>query len=204
MELEDALLQIAEIRQQIARTEVFRGYRSVPVVLSSLLAVLGALAQARWLDHPREQLSLYLLLWVSVGVVSGLVAFSGMWIRAARTDSPLVRLHTGLALEQFLPALAAGALVTFLIARYAVDVAWMLPGLWQIFLALGVFASCRLLPRATFLVGVFYLLSGASCLVFGQGALALSPWAMGVPFGIGQALAAGILYFTLERAHDTA
>jgi hypothetical protein len=30
----------------------------------------------------------------------------------------------------------------------------------------------------------------------------LSPWAMGVPFGVGQLLAAAVLYWTLERNHD--
>jgi hypothetical protein len=32
-----------------------------------------------------------------------------------------------------------------------------------------------------------------------QGPAALSPWAMGVPFGLGQLFAAGVLYWTLER-----
>ena len=37
MELRDALAQIAEIRQHMARTEVFRGYRALPVAFSGVL-----------------------------------------------------------------------------------------------------------------------------------------------------------------------
>ena len=58
-------------------------------------------------------------------------------------------------------------------------------------------ASYRLLPWPTFYVGVFYMFAGALCLTLGPAAL--SPWAMGVPFGLGQLFAAAILYWTLER-----
>ena len=42
MELREALSQISEIRQQMARSEVFRGLRSVPVAFSGLLAWAAA------------------------------------------------------------------------------------------------------------------------------------------------------------------
>ena len=75
----------------------------------------------------------------------------------------------------------------------------MLPGLWQIMYALGIFASCRLLPRPTFWVAVFYLATGLAVLALANGESALSPWSMGLPFGVGQVLAALVLYCTLER-----
>ncbi len=78
----------------------------------------------------------------------------------------------------------------------------MLPGLWAVLFSLGVFASCRLLPKPTFWVGVFYLLAGCVGLIFGPGDLALSPWLMGGTFGTGQLLTACILYWTLERPYD--
>ena len=40
----------------------------------------------------------------------------------------------------------------------------MLPGLWQVLYSLGIFASCRLLPRAIFGVAVFYLHRGLGAL----------------------------------------
>ena len=75
----------------------------------------------------------------------------------------------------------------------------MLPGLWSLVFSLGVFASYRLLPRQVFWVGLYYGLCGAGCLLFGQGAHALSGWQMGISFGGGQLLCAAILYWTLER-----
>ena len=78
----------------------------------------------------------------------------------------------------------------------------MLPGLWQILFSLGVFASCRLLPRAMFLVATFYMACGLATLATARGDAAFSPWAMGLPFGVGQWLAAAVLYRTLESNDD--
>ena len=77
----------------------------------------------------------------------------------------------------------------------------LLPGLWSILFSLGVFASRRLLPRAIVGVAWFYLLAGLGCLAMAQGEASLSPWAMGIPFGGGQLLAAAVLYRTLECDH---
>ena len=71
----------------------------------------------------------------------------------------------------------------------------MLPGLWQILTSLGVFASVRSLPRTVALAGAFYFLAGFAVLLLGSVSHALSPWTMGLPFAVGQALMAGILYF---------
>ena len=66
------------------------------------------------------------------------------------------------------PCLVAGALLTFAIARTAPESAWILPGIWQVLYSLGIFASYRLLPRATFGVALFYLLTGLVCLAVAQ------------------------------------
>jgi hypothetical protein len=202
MELQDALTQISEIRRQMARTEVFRGYRAVPVAFSGFLALGAAAIQAAWIANPAEELSAYLALWVGAAVVSAVGAGTEMILRARQSLSPWRREITWLALEQFVPCLVAGGLLTLVLVRFADESLWMLPGLWQILYSLGVFASCRLLPRATFVVAVFYLATGLTTLALGRGSAALSPWAMGLPFGIGQLLAAAVLYRTLERRDD--
>jgi len=202
MELRDALTQISEIRRQMARTEVYRGYRAVPVAFSGLLALGAAAIQATWITNPAEEMTAYLALWVGAAVVSAIGAGTEMMLRARQSLSPWRREITWLAVEQFLPCLLAGGLLTFVLVQFAAESLWMLPGLWQILYSLGVFASCRLLPRATFVVAVFYLAAGLSCLALTRGSMAFSPWAMGLPFGFGQLLAAAVLYRTLERSDD--
>ncbi len=199
MELHEALTQIAEIRAQVARTEVFRGYRAVPVAFSGLLAFAAAGVQAAWVPDPAGQAPAYLTLWLGAAVLSAILSGMGMAMRRRHPAPEWERRKTWLALEQFMPCLAAGGLLTFTVARSVPEATPLLPGLWQILFSLGLFASCRLLPRATFAVAAFYLTTGLLCLALARGESALAPWAMGLPFGFGQLLAAAVLYWNLER-----
>ena len=200
MQLDEALRQISDIRRQMARSEVFRGYRSLTVGFSGVAGLLAAALQPAWVESPEIELGRYLTLWLGVAALSLIVAGTEMYVRAWRAGSGLVRQHTLLAVEQFLPCIAVGALLTLCIYRGAPHVAWMLPGLWSLIYGLGVFALVRLLPRQVFWVGAFYILCGCGCLLWGQDERALSPWQMGIGFGGGQLLSAAILYWTLERA----
>ena len=203
MELREALTQITEIRLQMARTEVFRGYRAVPAAFSGVVALVAATAQMALVQDPVQQINAYLTLWIGAAVVSGLSAFFEMAIRARHASSSLTRELTYLAIEQFFPCLVAGGLVTLVVVHSAPESVGILPGLWQVLYSLGIFASCRLLPRSMFGVAVFYLMAGLCTLALSRGENTLNPWAMGLPFCVGQLLAAAVLYRTLERDHDS-
>jgi hypothetical protein len=199
MKLHEALTQISEIRLQMARTQVFRGYHSIPTAFSGVLAMVAATVQPVWVHNPVQNISVYLALWFGVALLSVVAAGIEMWVHCRWSNSPLTREVTWLAVEQFLPAVVAGGLLTYALVTAAPESVWLLPGLWQVMFSLGVFASCRLLPRSVFAVGVFYMAAGIMSLVWARGDAALSPWAMGLPFGVGQLLAAAMLYVTLER-----
>ena len=49
--------------------------------------------------------------------------------------------------------------------------------------------------------GAWYMLTGLICISVGD-ARALSPWAMGIPYGVGQLLVATILLFTATKGND--
>ncbi|MBW3596691.1 MAG: hypothetical protein KY475_05385 [Planctomycetes bacterium] len=203
MQLDEALAQIAEIRSQIDRTGTFRGYRAATVGFSGLVGVGAGVVQAIHVPHPQQQVFAYLMLWISAAAISVAVVGAELAYRCYRAASPRTARLTLLALEQFLPCIVAGALLTAALASASVESLWMLPGLWAILFSLGVFASCRLLPRPNFLAGVFFLAAGALCLAFGKGEHALSPWIMASTFGGGQLLTAALLYWTLERTDET-
>jgi hypothetical protein len=204
MELHEALNQIAEIRQQVARTEVFRGYRAVPVVFSGLLAFVIAGVQVIFLPDPAQNTTAFLILWIGVAVVSVAATACEMVYRLRRTSSPLEREKVLLAAGQFLPCLVAGALLMIVLLRFAPGSLWMLPGLWAMLFGLGIFASWRSLPRAILFVGVYYQVAGMVCLALAQGESAFSPWSMAIPFGVGQLLTAAVLYWKLERVDEQA
>ena len=199
MELRDALSQIAEIRAHIAQNETFRGYRSATVAVSGLLALLGASLQAIWIPDPRQDLAVYLKLWIGVATVSFVIFATEIVVRSYWHAESQARQLTLLAVQQFAPCLVAGGLLTYSIVGYAPASADLLPGLWAIVFSLGIFASCRLLPAATIWIAGYYLLGGAAVLICCHGERSLSPWAMAGTFGAGQLLAATVLFFTLER-----
>jgi hypothetical protein len=198
MELHEALTQISEIRQRVAQAEVFRGYRSIPVAFSGLLALATALVQMICLPQPQQNAAAYLALWVCAALVSLLATGLELFLHHRRSQVPLAGQLTWLALRQFAPCLVAGALVMVTVVTYAGDILWILPGIWALLFSMGIFASYRLLPKATFWVATFYMIAGTILLTLREDAL--SPWAMGIPFGAGQLFAAAILYLTLERS----
>ena len=199
MELREALDSIATIRRRMAETEVFRGYRALPVAVSAVLALTAGFLQPTLLPRPDQDVPGYVALWSAVALMSVAAAGLAMFLRDRVAGTSLTRPVTWLAVGQFVPCLVAAAAVTAVLVRVSPEAGWVLPGLWQVFFSQGVFASCRLLPRPAFIVGVFYLVAGIATLVLARGPEALSPWAMAIPFGVGQLAAAAVLYWTLER-----
>lgn len=199
-----ALADIDAIKGQVARTTQFRGYGPATVALTGVVAVLAAAVQAIWLDDPGRQVAAYLALWVGAAAVSAVMIGAEAITRSQRLHSALADEMIYAAIEQLIPPAAAGLLLTVVVVWFAPDTVWMLPGLWQILFSLGVFASCRLLPKPLFFAGAWYLASGLICVMIGAGGSILSPWAMAIPFGGGQLLAAAILYATLGEADGEA
>jgi len=193
-DLDRALADITAIRSQMARGALFCGYGPVTVAATGVLAVLAGGVQALWLPDPASDVASYLALWIATATIATILIGGEMVARTRRIHSGLADEMLRAATEQFIPAGVTGALLTFVLYRFAPQCLWMLPGLWQIAYSLGLFASCRLLPRAMFAAAVWYLAAGLACLAFVSGAHAFSPWAMTVPFGIGQLFIAAVLY----------
>ncbi len=203
-DLHRALEEIHSIRGQIARSAAFRGYGPATLAVTGVLALVIASLQARWLSDSPHQIRSYLAIWIVTAGVSLMIIIIEALFRAPRLHSGLAMEMVHSALEQFMPAIVAGLLVTVLLLKCAPETLWMLPGLWQVLFSQGVFSSCRVLPRPIFVVGVWYLATGLACLVFGHGDLAFSPWLMGIPFGVGQLMVALLLQFAYAQADEEA
>ena len=199
--LDQALDQIAEIRRAVSRGQVFRGYRAQTTAVTGVLAIVAAVLQSRIIPDPWHNLPMYLCLWGGLALVSAALFGTELFLRARRLASPLQTERTIDALERFIPSLAAGAFLTVVYFRFIPSQTWMLPGLWAVCFSLGIFASRTLLPRGIAPVAGYYLLAGCMNLVLARGPNAFSPWAMGLTFGVGQLMAAAVLYWNLERRH---
>jgi hypothetical protein len=200
-ELHKALADISSIRRQMARSTQFRGYGPATLAATGGLAIAAAAAQRLWVPDPAHHIAGYLSLWILTAILATALAGTQMYRRTRRLHSSMSDEMIRTAVEQFLPALATGVLLTLVLVRFVPAVVWMLPGIWQVIFSLGIFSSCRFLPRAMVAAGAWYLVAGLACIAMGD-ARALAPWTMGLGYGAGQWLVAGILVATAHEDAD--
>jgi hypothetical protein len=193
-DLDKALADILAIRSQLASARQFHGYGPAALAATGGLALVTTFAQAALLDDPTAQPLTYFAGWAATAIVSAGIIGVEMHGRSRRLHSDLADAMIHNAVEQFLPAGIAGAALLVIFARFAPESLWMLPGLWQLFVSLGIFASVRSLPRGVAIAGAWYFVVGLGVLMLMSSNHALSPWAMGLPFAIGQFLIAAILH----------
>jgi len=200
-DLHKALGDISSIRKQLANTTEFRGYGPATLAATSGFAALAAVAQAYWVPDPVHHLAAYLAVWVATAIVCASLTGVQMYTRTRRMHSGLSDEMLRMAVVQFLPSAGAGLLLTSVLVYFVPAVSWMLPGLWQVIFSIGIFSSCRFLPRAMSAAGAWYLATGLGCLSL-AGSRALSPWTMGAAYGVGQLLVAGVLFLNAEGEGD--
>ena len=201
-DLSKALGEIGSIRRQLARSTEFRGYGPATLAATAAIAFAASCIQATWAPEAAHHLDRYLSIWLITAAISAALIGTQMITRTHRVHSGMADEMIRMAVEQFLPSLAAGVLLTIVLARFVPTALWMLPGLWQVCSGIGIFSSCRFLPKPMLAAGAWYLLTGLVCISF-AGERALSPWAMGLPYGVGQLLVASVLFLKAqEDAHE--
>ena len=201
-ELDKALADIVTIRSHIAATTAFRGLGPGALAATGVVALAATVAQALLIEAPTAHPLQFFGGWVAAAVVSTIIVVLEMLTRSRRHHSRLADAAVHHAIEQFLPSALAAVFLGAFVALFAPDVDWMLPGAWQILTGLGIFASARLLPSQIRLVGGWYFVAGFVALVLAAGGHSLSEWTMGVPYVVGQTLAALVFHFCSGEANE--
>ncbi|MGB8366443.1 MAG: hypothetical protein ACLQUZ_07260 [Rhizomicrobium sp.] len=189
-DVERALSEIEDIRAYLAASTRFRGIAPEVNALASVLSLVIAAAQTIW---PQDAFH-YVAAWAAATIAFIVIAAIEAVSRARRLHGRMADAMLNTALRQVLPFAAAGIIITMVISKFSSDTAWMLPGLWQILIGLLGFSALPNLPRAMVWVAGWYFLCGTIVLALAGRSGVLSPWMMGLPFAIGQAVVAVILY----------
>ncbi len=198
-DLNQSLVEIRSIRRHVAQATEFRGYGPSTLFATAILALFTGVGQAHWLPEPAAHPVQYVALWLTTGVFCAALIVAQMLTRVSRLHSGMADEMVRMAIAQFLPAAIAGAILPFVLLHVTQSVFWMLPGLWQIIFSLGVFASCRCLPRPMLLVGAWFLLTGLACIGLGD-IRSLAPATMSGAYAVGMAFVAAIHYFSAKKA----
>ncbi|WP_442678795.1 hypothetical protein ACSBM8_14965 [Sphingomonas sp. ASY06-1R] len=192
-EVDHALSQLAFIQDRLAASTRFRGLAPLAVGATGAMALIVAAIEDAgpgyglpgWLFVPT---------WVATAAVAGSLIAVEALARARRLHAGMADRMLASTLRLLLPFLAAGAAITFVIVRAAPDVIWILPGVWQMLIALTGFSAVGTLPKTIVWPAAWYFLCAIMTLVLGAQAGVPSAWMMGIPFGIGQLITAFILH----------
>ncbi|MGH9314499.1 MAG: hypothetical protein ACRD1S_15050 [Vicinamibacterales bacterium] len=202
-----AAQQIAEIHRQIAKGEIYRGWRAAPVALSGVIGLVAA-----WLQRPTlgaDDPIAFVIYWTAVAGAAAAagaseIVYAGLRSPRSRVNGSALqtsfeRRQTRRVAVQFLPPLVVAALVTATFVRLGAALVALMPGLWALFFGIAIFAARPYLPRASGWVALYYVGWGSFLLWNAHMPVARSPWAVGGVFGVGQLFAAAVIYWNLER-----
>jgi hypothetical protein len=206
MRVNDALGQIAQIHDHLARAEQYRGFHPIEVAATGLIGLLAATAQKLVfaLINPFEGPSPrgFALYWLAVAAIAGGVGVAPAVATYVYHEDEFARRRTRRLAGQFLPCVIAGFCVTLAVIRDGNDSVNFLPGIWSLLFGLGVFAARPFLPRTIGWVGLFYLVAGAGLLALPITYGDAAGWLVGGVFLFGQGATALVLHRNQERDAD--
>jgi len=199
-DVDHALAQLTAIRTQIAASTRFRGFAPTVVASTGVLALIGAAAQTLWPAQFAAESASFAVFWSVIAVAAGGMIGVEALARSYRLHGTMADIMIGGTIRLFLPFGVAGALITLVFVRAAPDACRLLPGLWQMLVALLGFAGASTsLPRSVAWAAGWYLVCATTVLLLAGEQGHATPWMMGVPFGVGQVLVAWLLYRAKEQ-----
>lgn len=194
MNIQEALAHVRELQQAVLERQRFKGYSGRARMMCGGLALLAAavMSSAR---YPGTDLA-HVMGWGCVFVVALLMngVALGWWFLhdpVAHRDIRVLR-----PILDVLPPLAVGGLFTA--AMVLNGQMQYLFGVWMCLFGLTNMASRMVLPWMIWVVGVFYLVAGAICLL-APGLDFQNPWPMGVVFCIGEWVGGLVLHYDGTR-----
>ncbi len=192
-QLDDALEQVRKLQELVLEKRQFKGYSGVARIISGFAALAAAalLASKRVPATPEVQLLGWgLVLGLALVVNYGALIY---WF----TIHPPDRNNLTLLRPVFdaVPSLAAGAILS--IALILARQFNFLFGVWMMLYGLTHLTCRQFLPRENGWVGLFYLVSGAFCLLM-PGISFLNPWPMGITFFAGEVVG-GLVFLSYRK-----
>lgn len=192
-ELERAIADVAFIQQRLAASTRFDGLAPHAMAATGLLALMAAAAQTIWprlADSPYT----YVVVWSAVALAAVALIGGEALQRSHRLHGSMADTMIASTLRLLLPFIGAGVAVALVLLRLAPASSWLLPGLWQLLIALAGFSAVSTLPRAIVWPAGWYFASGVTVLAWAATTGTLDPWMMGLPFGLGQLTVALVLH----------
>ncbi len=186
----DAIRQVRELKRRVLEAERFTGYSGRSRAIGGSAALIAAVVMSRPV-FPRT-VEAHLAGWLAVlafAVIGNYSALLYWFFFHSRQKKELRRLIP--TVDAFPPLLVGGLLSWVLIRHGWYD---LLFGTWMCLYGLANLSSRRVLPKAIWPLGFFYIGSGAAFLLV-PGVSFTSPWGAGLVFFVGEWVGGFIFHY---------
>jgi len=203
MEVSRALADLEEVRSRLIAVQRFRGWSGGAAIISGTAAVTIGLYQLVALPYPASTLdaSRFVTMWIACLVFALAINYGAIVLWLARNWTLRARSELRTVGMTIAPAIAMGGVLTAALINH--HMTGMLPGVWCVCYAMGLFASRAMVPRGVLAVASLFAAAGTA-LLFAQDVNALRWWVMPATFGVGQILI-GLLVLRddMRYAHES-
>lgn len=184
-DVDEAIAQIADIRDRMAASTRFRGYAPGAVGTIGLLALAVTLLQlARPAQFAGSDRQIVIIWGALMGAGLFLIAFEAV-LRTRRENDRIAHSMLLAAMRIVLPGTVLTAAVPAAVLIYAPTAAWIVPGIWQMLIGVVAFASYPSLPRTIIAAATWFMGAGVIGLFVAGHQGGLSPLIVGGPFIVG-------------------
>ena len=197
---DEALAKIEEIHHHLAKSGIYRGYRSFVVAFSGIIGILAAILQPLVVQGTDS--FVFVGYWGAVAGINLILCTVMILYRFLFRETRFEQQKTLTVLIQFIPMILAGCLVTPFLAFNGAATIPLLPGVWALLFGMGILNVRPYLTNHTLIPALFYF-AGAGLLFYLR--YYDAHWltaGMGAVFGTGQLLSALVLYLGSERSED--
>ena len=185
----DALRQVRELKLRVLDSQMFTGYSGRVRAVGGAAAFLAALIMSRP-GFPATGRA-HLIGWGLVLLVAVVANYAALIVWFVTTSGPHRDMRRLMPTVDALPPLAVGAILSLVLLRHGlID---LLPGTWMCLYGLTNLASRRVLPKAIWLVGLYYVVCGVVLFVT-PGFTFTNPWPMGIAFCVGEVVGGFIFH----------
>ncbi len=195
-ETNEALDKITEIHHQLSKTGIYKGYKSIIVMLSGLIGITAAVIQPFITKDNSSQL--FVIYWAVIASINlvlctGMIAYSYFF-----KETDYEKKQTLAVLMQFIPMIASGIIVTPFFTLYGREAIPFLPGIWALLFGMGILNVRPYLSNLTIFASLYYLICSIILLYLRFYNVNYLTLGMALTFGIGQFISATILYLSVE------
>ncbi|HQU72211.1 MAG TPA: hypothetical protein PKV71_00835 [Calditrichia bacterium] len=185
-----ALAQVRELQNKILEGQRFKGYSGRARAICGTAALLAAVVFST--DQYPDTATSHALGWGLVALFGVLLNFGALihwFLFDPKVKRDIRRLKPTL---DALPSILVGGVLTYIMLNDGHH--QYLFGIWMSLFGLANLASWHVLPRRIWMVGLYYIVCGAICLLVPNVSFT-NPWPMGLVFFVGEWAGGMVLHF---------